>query len=133
MAHLAPAPALEQDGRIRDAARTIHMARDNGLEELLNDELREVSRVTSTPMFGGWAWLVDGHLLCCARHDGMLVRLGKGNDAWALRVSGITPMLSGSRRMQGWVRADARAYGDDVLRRRLLTAARQFVGSLPQK
>lgn len=109
------------------------MARDEGLEELVNDELRSVPGVTGKAMFGGWAWLLRGNLLCGARHDGMLVRLGKGNDAWALELKGIKPMISRGRQMHGWVRADSSVYGDDGKRRRLITAALKFVGSLPGK
>ena len=47
--------------------------------------------ITEKAMFGGWAWLLNGNLLCGARHDGMLVRLGKGNEAWALATSGHRP------------------------------------------
>lgn len=68
-----------------------------------------------------------------ARGDGMLVRLGKHKDAWALQTPGIVPMFSGARRMQGWVRADSKAYGDDAFRHKLLTCARDFVRSLPMK
>lgn len=109
------------------------MARDRGLEALIDDELRSVSGITSKGMFGGWAWFVRGNLLCGARHDGMLVRLGKGNDASALQIAGVVPMFSGARRMQGWVRADAHAYGDDARRARLLASALQFARSLPPK
>ncbi|EQD26542.1 hypothetical protein B1B_19545, partial [mine drainage metagenome] len=59
------------------------MARDRFLEELVNDELRSEPGVTDKAMFGGWAWLLNGKLLCGARDDGMLVRLGKGKDTWA--------------------------------------------------
>lgn len=109
------------------------MARDKGLEELLNDELRAEPGVTDKAMFGGWAWLLDGKLLCGARNDGMLVRLGRDKDGWALATPGIVPMFSGTRRMQGWVRADSQAYGDDALRHKLLTCALDFVRSLPIK
>jgi hypothetical protein len=109
------------------------MARDRGLEELLNDELVTVRGITQKAMFGGWAWLLDGKLLCGSRDDGMLVRLGKGNDGWALSLSGIEPMLSRGRRMDGWVRAAPEAYGDDALRRQLIDAAMAFVRSLPMK
>ena len=44
-------------------------------------------------MFGGWAWLLNGNLLIGARSDGMLVRVGKGNDDWALRLSDVAPMM----------------------------------------
>ena len=109
------------------------MARDSGLEEILNDDLRNVSGVTEKAMFGGWAWLLNGNLLCGARDDGMLVRLGKDQDAWALEIPGIVPMISRARRMHGWVRAAPQAYGDDALRCKLLDAALKFVRSLPAK
>jgi TfoX N-terminal domain len=109
------------------------MARDEGLEELLNDYLKAEPGLTEKAMFGGRAWLVNGHLLCAARDDGMLVRLGKDNDAWALAIPGIVPMTSRGRRMSGWVRAASEAFGDDALRRKLLDAALAFVGALPAK
>jgi hypothetical protein len=84
-------------------------------------------------MFGGWAWLLDGNLVCGARKDGLLVRLGKGNDGWALARDGVGPMMIRDRRMEGWARAGPSAYGDDALRRRLLDAALAFVRSLPAK
>ena len=109
------------------------MARDRGLEELLNDDLEITRGLTQKAMFGGWAWQMNGNLLCGARDDGMLVRLGKDKDSWALQIPGIVPMFSGDRRMNGWVRAAQEAYGDDALRRRLLDAALEFVRSLPTK
>lgn len=109
------------------------MARDKGLEEIINDDLSEQAGITAKAMFGGWAWLSHGNLLCCARHDGMLVRLGKGNNGWALALDGIGPMMSGTRLMDGWVRVAPSVYGDDVMRHRLLDAALAFTQSLPAK
>lgn len=84
-------------------------------------------------MFGGWAWLLRGNLLCGARDDGMLVRLGKGRDAWALQIKGIVPMLSRGRTMHGWVRCGPEVYGEETLRKKLLSRAVEFVRSLPEK
>jgi hypothetical protein len=109
------------------------VARDAGLEELLNDDLSTVPDLVEKSMFGGWAWLLDGNFLCGARDDGMLARIGKTNEGWALEIPGVGPMISRGRRIGGWVRADADAYGDDAVRRRLLDAALEFVGSLPAK
>lgn len=109
------------------------MSRDAGLEELIRQELGERSGLSEKPMFGGLAFLLDGNLLCGARNDGMLVRLGKGNDGWALELDGIELMVMGDRRMNGWVRAGAQAFGDDALRKRLLDAALAYVLSLPPK
>lgn len=109
------------------------MARDKGLEELLANNLAGTPGLTQKAMFGGMAWLVNGNLLCGARDGGMLVRLGKDKDAWALEISGIRQMVMQGRRMNGWVRAAPEVYGDDGLRRKLLKAALDFNRSLPKK
>jgi hypothetical protein len=109
------------------------MARDEGLEQIIFDDLGTIPGITDKAMFGGWAWLLWGNLLCGGRDDGMLLRLGKGNDGWALLVPGIEPMVSRGKRMAGWVRADSRAYGNDQMRGKLLAAALQLVASLPRK
>lgn len=109
------------------------MARDEGLEELLREDLGVQSGLTEKAMFGGWAWLLDGNLLCAARDDGMLARLGKDQDGWALELPDVIPMISRGRRMQGWVRAGPSAFGDDALRRKLIDAAFAFVRPLPPK
>jgi len=109
------------------------VARDEGLEELLREDLGAEAALTEQAMFGGRAWLLHGNLLCGASSNGMLVRLGKGQDAWALALADIAPMISGGRRMSGWVRAGPAAFGDDALRRKLLAAALAFVRALPPK
>jgi hypothetical protein len=109
------------------------MARNKVLEELLNDDLAQVRGVTEKAMFGGRAWLLNGNLLCGARDDGMLARLGKGNDSWALTTPGIGPMISRGRPTPGWVRAAPEVYENDGLRRKLLDAALNFTKSLPKK
>ena len=109
------------------------MARNKVLEELLGDDLAQVRGITEKAMFGGWAWLLNSKLLCGARNDGMLIRLGKGNDAWALAMPGIAPMILQGRQMHGWVRAAPEVYKDDTLRRKLLKAALDFTRSLPTK
>jgi hypothetical protein len=109
------------------------MARDAGLEELLRERLAGVDGLAERSMFGGWAWLLDGHLLCGARDDGVLVRLGKGNDQWALDIDGIAPMISRGLAMAGWVRVAPETFGDDALAARLIDASLMFVRLLPAK
>ena len=81
------------------------LARDEGLEELLREDLRMAPGLLEKAMFGGQAWLLNGNLLCGARDDGMLARLGKDRDGWALEMPDVVPMISRGQRMQGWVRA----------------------------
>ncbi|WP_091738182.1 TfoX/Sxy family protein [Phenylobacterium immobile] len=108
------------------------MARDPGLEELVREHLGFEPGLVEAAMFGGRAWLLDGNLLCAASGKGLMVRLGKGNDGWALKRSGVAQMSAGHP-MAGWVRADADAYGDDDLRTKLLSAALAFTRALPPK
>ena len=109
------------------------MARDKGLEALLSDDLGPLQGLTEKGMFGGWVWMLRGNLLCAARSDGMLFRLGRDRDGWALELAGVTPMFSGERRMYGWVRASSEACAEGDRRERLLRAALDFVGALPPK
>ncbi|HZP03865.1 MAG TPA: TfoX/Sxy family protein [Terracidiphilus sp.] len=109
------------------------MARDPGLEELLENDLAGVRGLTQKAMFGGMAWLLHGNLLLGARQNSLLVRLGKDRDAWALQQPGIELMVMQGRRMNGWVRANAEVYGNDALRSKLLKAALEFNRTLPKK
>jgi hypothetical protein len=109
------------------------MARDAGLEDLIRADLPHDPGFSEKTMFGGWAWLLNGNLLCGAREDGMLARLGKGRDGWALALDDVGPMISRGKPMGGWVRAGPKAYGDDALRRRLIASALEFVRTLPGK
>lgn len=109
------------------------MPRDKALEALLNDHLATVPALTQKAMFGGWVWLVRGHLLCGARSTGMLVRLGREYETWAIEIPGISPAVMGARRMHGWVRATAEAYGNDSVREKLIHAALAFNRTLPRK
>lgn len=109
------------------------MVRDKALEALIEDQLASVSGLTGKTMFGGWVWLLHGNLLCGARQEGVLVRLGQGHDDWALEIPGIEPLYSGTRRMHGWVRAAPHLTADAALRQRLIAAALRFVRTLPRK
>jgi hypothetical protein len=59
------------------------MPRDPGLEELIKSNLGHTRGLSEKAMFGGWAWLLHGNLLCGARRGSLLLRVGKDNEAWA--------------------------------------------------
>ena len=109
------------------------MPRNKGLEDLIREALPRDLALNEQAMFGGIAWLLNGNLALGARSDGMLARLGKGQDAWALALPGVEPMMMRGRAMDGWVRAGPAAYGDDALRARLIEAALAFVNGLRPK
>jgi TfoX N-terminal domain len=109
------------------------MPRDPGLEELVKSSLGNTRGLSEKAMFGGWAWLLHGNLLCGARRGSLLLRVGKDNEAWANEIPGVATAIMGGRRMSGWVRATPEAYGNDTLRQKLIDAALHFTGSLPKK
>ena len=109
------------------------MARDAGLEELVHASLGSSSGLTEKSMFGVWAFLLYEKFLCGASANGLMLRVGQANEAWALEIAGVVPMVLGGRRMKGYVRASAEAYVDDAARQRLMDAAVAFVLSLPRK
>ena len=98
------------------------MARDQGLEGLVAGDLAGLADLRATAMFGGMAWMWRGNLLCAARADGILLRLGKGNDAGAIAAGKVAPMVMGARRMEGWVRLPPEGARDAAVRRRLIAA-----------
>ncbi|MDH7640110.1 TfoX/Sxy family protein [Sphingomonas oryzagri] len=110
------------------------MARDWLLEEMVREALGDRPGLTEKAMFGGLCWLLDGHMLCAASQKGMMVRLGKGEDGWALAHPEIVTVTMGERAMPGWVRISSDASRDDHgLRRKLVAGAIAFVGTLPPK
>jgi hypothetical protein len=109
------------------------MARDEGLEEQIREELGPLDGLHEAPMFGGLAWMLDGNLLCACGQNGMMARLGKGNEAWALATPGVTEVSTGRSVMRGWVWANPDAAADEALRLKLLDQALAFVRTLPAK
>ena len=109
------------------------MARDNGLEEVVREYLEEAPGLSGKAMFGSWCWLSRGNLLCCANQDGVMIRLGKDNEDWALDLDGISPFASGQRPMAGWVLVAPETFADDALARKLIDSALAFVRGLAPK
>jgi hypothetical protein len=109
------------------------MPRDPGLEELVHSSLGDPPGLTEKAMFGGWAWLLHGNLLCGARKDSLMLRIGPDNEPWALQLPGVIPVVMRGRRMKGYVRATPDAYAEDAVRQRLIDATLAFTNTLPRK
>lgn len=110
------------------------MAWDEGLEELLRDDLEPFGRFSERRMFGGLAFLRDGNLLAGLLSRGIFYRIGKEAAATALARPGVHPFEMGRvKSMGGVVILDDEGAGDDALRRDLLAQALAFVSCLPPK
>lgn len=115
------------------ATYNLAMPRDPGLEELIESELGNPPGLTGKAMFGGWGFLLYGNLLAGVRKGSVMLRIGADNEAWALEIEGVTPVVMRVRHMKGYVRASWEAYANDAARQRLLEAAVAFTRTLPKK
>lgn len=112
------------------------MAWDEGEAELMREGLAHLpeGRVAEKRMFGGLCFLHDGNMIGgVSGQGGALMRVGKANAAEAEAIPGVAPMIHGGRRMGGFVRVSAEAWGDDAARGRLLALSLGFVLALPSK
>lgn len=88
--------------------------------------------IAEKKMFGGVCFLLRGNMLCGMGEDKFMFRVGKAQDAAALKRPGAKPMDITGRAMKGivWVdprRCDARAL------KRWIAMAEDYVGALPAR
>ena len=112
------------------------MAYDEGLAQLLREDIGPRPGLAERRMFGGLCFMLDGHMLCgvygAANGGHAMYRVGKPRAEAALAVPGTAPMALTGRSMGGIVDADGPALEDDN-RARLLALALENVASLPPK
>lgn len=109
------------------------MVRDPGLEQQLLEDLGAIDGLTSRPMFGGLCYFLNGHMLCAARQDRAMYRVGRENDPRVCDIDGISPMMHGGHAKAGFVWLSGPALSDDALRQRLTDMAVKFVRNQPRK
>ena len=109
------------------------MAYDEGIAEILRDDLADTPGVSEKRMFGGICFMWNGNMLCGAHAGGAMFRVGKDNEAVSLEIEGVTPLAFTGRKMGGMVDVTYETLADDKRRRALMKLAREFVGDLPAK
>ncbi len=102
----------------------------------LLDEMRHVlsgrKNIVEKKMFGGYCWMLNGHMLCGVEVGRFMFRVGKELEAEALSRPGASPMDITGRPMRGIVWVDAGQALEAGLTSWIDLAAR-FVHSLPPK
>lgn len=83
-------------------------------------------------MFGAPAFSLGGHVAVAMRPEGLVARLGKGNDGWALAEDGVSTWGAPGRTMPGWV-VLAPSLAATPLVERVMREALTYVLSLPPK
>ena len=110
------------------------MAYDTELVERIRELLARERGVDEKRMFGGLAFLVNGHMTIAASgQGGLLVRVAPDETDKLLERAHVSPMVMAGREARGWLRVDS----DGVKTKRQLqswvTRGLNYVHSLPPK
>jgi TfoX/Sxy family transcriptional regulator of competence genes len=113
------------------------MAYDEAQAQRLRDGLRGVKGVTERRMMGSLCLMVNGNMLggidrTKTGRDRYMFRVGKDNEAKALRRPGASIVNMGGKRLGGLIFVDVAAC-DAAALQQWIALALGFVGGLPKK
>ena len=110
------------------------MAFDEDLADRIRAVLPDRDGVTEKRMFGGLAFLVDGHMAVSASgQGGLLLRVDPAATDSLVDEAGVTPFEMRGRAMAGWLRVDPSVVTSDEDLGRWVEAGVAYAGSLPPK
>lgn len=109
------------------------MPYDEGLAELIRDDLGERDGLAERKMFGGLAFMLDGNMVAGVYSGGGMFRVGAERIPDALAVEGAAPMKMGDRTMGGFVTLSPEAMGEDDARATLIALALACLAELRPK
>lgn len=110
------------------------MAYDTELADRIRELLAPLRGVDEKRMFGGLAFLINGHMTVAAsRQGGLLVRIPPEDTEKLLARAHVNAMVMAGREARGWLRVDA----DGVKTKRQLNGwvvrGVDYVRTLPPK
>jgi TfoX/Sxy family transcriptional regulator of competence genes len=109
------------------------MAFDEGLAERLRDLLRQHENVSEKKMFGGLAFMLDGHMFVGILGDRLMARVGPVGYADALNRTHVSEMDFTGKPMKGYVYVAPKGFESDQDLESWVRLCARFVSSLPQK
>ncbi len=108
------------------------MAYDDRQVQLLRDDLAGLALIEKK-MFGGLSLMHRGHMLCGIFGGGGMFRVGPRQEAAAVALQGVWPMMMRDRPMPGFVQTGVEGLEDPATRRELLRMAMAFNLSKAEK
>jgi TfoX/Sxy family transcriptional regulator of competence genes len=109
------------------------VAYDQQLADRIMLELGEVGGLTTRKMFGGFAVMLNGNMLCGVMGDDLMVRVGADRGDALLEEPDAHPMDFTGRTMKGMLTVDGSSVADEDRLRFWLDRGIDFVGALPAK
>jgi hypothetical protein len=109
------------------------MAYDEVVADRIRRLLGQQKSLAERKMFGGLAFMVNGHMAVGVNADNLMVRVGPDAHADALAQPHARPMDFTGRPMNGFVFVDPPGYADDESLAAWVDRGVRFVRSLPAK
>lgn len=114
------------------------MAFDENLARRLRQYLRQLENghefeIAEKHMFGGLAFMVNGHMCCGVEKANLMVRVGPSEYETALANPHARPMDFTGRPLRGFVYVAAEGYASEHDLASWVDLGLQFVGTLPPK
>jgi len=110
------------------------MAYDEDLADRIRAALQNQDGVTEMRMFGGLAFLVNGHMAVSASgQGGLLLRVDPAETDSVVREDGVSRFEMRGREMDGWVRVDPSATASEQELTRWVQIGVDYAASLPPK
>lgn len=109
------------------------MAFDPGLADRIRLVLPKSRGISERKMFGGLAFLMNGHMLCGVVKADLMLRLGEEATATALGRPHTRPMDFTGRALKSMIYVDARGLDTDESLRSWVASALKYVKNLPPK
>ena len=110
------------------------MAYDEDLAERIREVVAGESGLTEKKMFGGLAFLINGHMAVAASgRGGLLLRCDPAEtEKWVAKPHAARMAMRG-REMDGWLRIDAPAIASTAKLKNWVRVGVDYAGSLPAK
>ena len=109
------------------------MAYDEKLAERVRETLKRRRGVSEKKMFGGLAFLVNGHMACGVQGEDLMVRVGPDDYDEALKKVGARPMDFTGRPLKGMIYVGPRGYRRAPSLKAGVERGCSYVRSLPPK
>ena len=109
------------------------MAYDEGLAERIRKVLAPHRKISERKMFGGLAFMSDGHMFVGITGETLMARIGAEYYEQALLRRHVRKMDFTGRPMKGYVFVDPPGFGSDADLAAWIDRCLRFVQTLPRK
>ncbi len=110
------------------------MAYDEDLTNRIRELVAREAGVDEKAMFGGLAFLTDGHIaVAVSSQGGLLVRVPREETETLLGRAHVSPMVMAGRETRGWLRVDAEGVNTKRQLQSWVTRGVDYARSLPPK